>query len=392
MGKLQQAVLAAVDADQIVDLTRELVKLPSITGEEAEVAGHMADVFSDMGLNVESIEVEPGRPNVIGTLPGPRDGRTLVLNGHTDVVPPGEGWSRDPFSGELVDGKIHGRGATDMKGGLAAMVGAVQAIQRTGATLGGTLMLTAVVGEERDQIGTRRLVEDGLQADFAVITEPTELAPVIAHKGDLYYEIWVKGRAAHSSRPDAGINAIDKMAGIIVALRELAVEMTRKNHPLLGTPTLSVGTISGGVETSMVPDRCCITVDRRLLPGEALEEADAELQQVLGRLCAEDKELRVNLERIMTAPAMETPAETAVAQSVRQAAARVLGYVPDFRGEPGTTDANWLVNAADIPTVIFGPGSVAQAHQVDEFIEVDQIVKATQVLALVILDLLGLSQ
>ncbi|MGD0267359.1 MAG: M20 family metallopeptidase [Candidatus Methylomirabilota bacterium] len=386
---LHAKVLDGVNVDEVIRLTQQLVARPSVTGDEAAVASFMAHVLQDMGLDVECKDAAPGRPNVVGTLAGPAGGRTLVMNGHMDVVPPGDGWTQDPFGGKLIDGRIYGRGAVDMKAGLAAMIGAVAAVQRAGVALGGTAVLIGAVGEELDQLGTRRLVEEGLRADFGIVCEPTLLAPAIAHKGDLHYEIRVRGRQAHSSNPKLGLNAIDKMADIIVALRGLAVELARKHHPHLGSPTLSVGMIQGGTDTCVVPGDCVVSVDRRLLPNEAVEEADDEMRRLLARLSSADSDLDAHVRRTVTAPAMEISPETAVAQAARRASTEVLGYDPGFTYKAGTTDANWLVNAAGIPTVLLGPGNPAQAHQADEFVETEQIWKASRVLALMMVDLLG---
>ena len=386
---METRVAKAVDADQVIRLTQQLVTRASVTGDEAAVATYIADVLKGMGLSVECRETMPGRPNVIGVLAGPPDGRTILLNGHMDVVPPGEGWTCDPFGGLLAEGRIYGRGATDMKGGLAAMIGAISAIQRAGTRLGGTVLLTAVVGEEQDQIGTRTLVEGGLQADFALVGEPTQLVPVIAHKGDLCYRIRVQGKTAHSSAPRLGINAIDKMTDILVALRSLAAELQHKKHAHLGSPMLSVCTVEGGTDTCVVPGSCAITVDRRLLPNETAEEADGEFQRLLDRLQAIDTQLTCSVKRFTTALPMETSPDSEIAKAAHRASTAVLGYEPQFACMHSTTDASWLVNAAKIPTVIIGPGNEAQAHQADEFVEVEQVTKGAQVMALVIVDLLG---
>jgi acetylornithine deacetylase/succinyl-diaminopimelate desuccinylase-like protein len=275
-----------------------------------------------------------------------------------------------------------------MKGGLAAMIMAVKALKASGLEVGGKVLLTAVVGEEADQAGTRSLVEEGIAADCAIITEPTDLKPVIAHKGDLYYRLTTIGRAAHSSMPHLGVNAIEKMYTVISALDEIRAGLTEKSHPLLGHPTLSVGTIEGGLDTCVVPSRCTITVDRRVIPGEPIAEADRELEELLGRLRAGDPQLQVELSRFMTAPAMEISPEEQVAATVRQAIEAVTGRDPGFHGLAGTCDANYLVNVARIPTVIFGPGSVSLAHQPDEYVEISELVQATQILALALADLL----
>ena len=388
----REALLGAVEREDILKLTQELVAIPSPNppGKEKEVALYLADLFREMGLKVEMKEVYPDRPNVIAVWDSGRPGPTVILNGHMDVIPPGDGWTMEPYSGKIVDGRLYGRGSTDMKGGLAVMIMALKTVMSSGLEVEGRVMVTAVIGEEADQAGTRRLVEEGIEADYAIITEPTELKPVIAHKGNLYYRITTVGKAAHGSVPHLGVNAIEKMCTVIRGLHEVGEGLTKKrSHPLLGHPTLSVGTIQGGLETCVVPSRCTITVDRRVIPGEPVEEADEELEELLDRLRGSDPQLHVELSRFLTAPAMEISPQEKVVISVRRAIEAVTGKDPGFHGLSGTCDANYLVNVAGIPTVIFGPGSVSLAHQPDEYVEIEELVEATQILALALFDLLG---
>lgn len=387
----RQALLAAIDPEMIVQLTQDLVAIPSPNppGEEKGVAAYLARLLEQMGLRTDVQEVAPDRPNVLGTWDSGQPGPTVLLNGHTDVVPTGDGWSVDPYGGHIADGRLYGRGSTDMKGGLSCMIGALAAIQSSGLDPVGKVVVAAVVGEETDQAGIRALVAEGIEADCAIIAEPTELRPVIAHQGDLHYRITTIGKAAHSSMPHMGVNAIENMCKVIAGLREVAQSLSSREHPLLGHPNLSVGTIEGGLDTCIVPDRCTIMVDRRINPDERIELADQEIENMVKHLRECDPDMKVEVSRTVTAAAMEMSPDEKVALSVRKATEIITGKDPGFHGLPGTCDANYLVNEAGIPTVIFGPGTGAAAHRPDEYVEIEKLVQASKILALAVFDLLG---
>jgi succinyl-diaminopimelate desuccinylase len=386
----RQALLASVDSGSIVKLTQDLVAIasPNPPGEEKQVAAYLASLLEEMGLETELQEVAPNRPNVLGIWDTGKPGPTVLLNGHTDVVPTGDGWSVDPHGGRISQGRLYGRGATDMKGGIASMIGALAAIQKCGVECSGRVIIAAVVGEETDQLGTRALVEAGIKADCAIIPEPTELRPVIAHQGTLQYRISTVGKAAHSSMPHMGVNAIYDMCRVVAGLRQVAESLESRKHALLGHPNLSVGTIEGGLDTCIVPDRCTITVDRRINPDEEMELVDQEIEDMVSRLCAGNPQMQVDVSRIVTAEAMQMSPDENVALSVRRAAEVITGRDPGFHGLPGTCDANYLVNEAGIPTVIFGPGIGAAAHRPDEYVEIKSLVRASQILAVAVFDLL----
>lgn len=390
----EEKVLASISQEEVVTLAQKLVRIPSENppGEEKDVAEFLANYLEDIGLqvNVQEVDMHPGGPNVIALWGGQAEGPTLLLNGHLDVVPAGHGWTVDPYGGTIADGCLYGRGATDMKGPLAAMVGAVRAIQKSGISLRGRVMITAVVGEEQDQAGTKQLAKDGIRADFAIVGEPTGLRPVIAHKGNIYYDIVTVGRAAHAGVPHQGVNAIVKMFSVVEALDRLARELEKKRHRVLGHPTLSVGQIRGGTATNVVPDYCSMSVDRRLIPGETPEEAEREIRQVLSTISTSDPEFAADLSVPLTSLPMEIPSDESVVRSVRAGTERILGKDPGVHGFSGGTDATILVNELHIPTVVFGPGDVfEQAHKPDECIEIEELLAATRIFALTILDLLG---
>ena len=379
-----------IDASELLRLAQSLIRIPSVNppGDEAAVATYLAEYLRQAGLTVEVTEVQRGRPNLLATLEF-GEGPTVLLNGHTDVVVPGEGWLADPFAGNVNDGKLFGRGAADMKGPLAAMIEAMLALKRSGLVHRGRLILTAVMGEEYGGLGTKDLVRRGIRADHAIVGEPSELRPVIAHKGTIRFEIVVEGKAAHGSVPEAGLNAIYKMMDVVAELRSLHTRLSANRHPLVGSPTLNVGTIAGGLGTCIVPDRCAITIDRRVVPGEPVENVGRELEAILGRLRARDPELRATLTLQNIAPAMEISADQPVVHAIRRATAAVTGKDPGAHGWTATADSNLLVNELGIPTVIFGPGSIfGVAHQPNEYVAVAELDAAASIYALTLRDLL----
>jgi acetylornithine deacetylase/succinyl-diaminopimelate desuccinylase family protein len=385
-------VLLHVDAERLVRLAQDMVRIPSDNppGREVELARFLGDYLTRAGLKSELREVTPDRPNVVARLGDAGARPHLILNGHIDALPPGDGWTRDPYGGEIVDGRLYGRGATDMKGPVASLIAAVEALKESGTKLRGSVTLTAVVDEEGTQEGTRRLVQEGVVGDFAIVAEPTEFLPVAAHKGDMYIEVVTHGREAHASAPEAGINAIDQMADIIVELRGLADRLRERTHPLVGVPTLSVGTIEGGMVTPMVPGRCRITIDRRVLPNEIALEAVHQVREAVDRVSQRRPNLQADVRMVAFAPSMETDVHNPLVTALRGATARLLGHDPGVHGWAATCDANLLVNEGKTPTIVFGPGSIAdQAHKPDESVAIEDLITAAKIYALVILDLVG---
>ncbi len=388
----REAVLAQIDEGRLLRLAQDLIRFNTANppGNELALATFLVDYFRGLGLEAEVQEVSTGRANALGRL-GPAGARPhLILNGHIDTVPAGAGWTKDPYGGEVVAGRLYGRGSADMKGGLAAMIAAVEAILRSGTPLRGGVTICGVMDEEETGNGTRHTIAQGLRGDCAIIGEPTDLLPVIAHKGDMYIEVETRGVEAHASTPHAGLNAIDQMADVIVELRSLAEQLEQRPHPVVGPPTLTVGTIEGGITTCMVPGRCRVTLDRRVVPGEEPGVAVREVREAVERVRQRRPDLRAEVQMLMFAPPMETSADHPVIAAIREATAAVLGRDPGVHGWSATCDANMLVNDAGIPTVVFGPGSIAQqAHRPDESVPVRELVDAANIYALTILRLVG---
>ena len=381
----EAALLGLLDEDELVALTRALVRVPGENppGQEEATAHAFAAMCRDRGLDVDVAEAAPGRPNVVATLRG-GDAPGLLLLGHTDVVPVGSGWTADPFSGELADGAVHGRGSADMKGGLAACLLATDAVRRAGVALPGPLHLAALVDEEDTGLGIRHHVDRGLPPlAGCVVAEPTDLRTVVAARGDSYLDYRVHGRAAHSGDPSEGRNAIVGAALVVADLEQWHAELAGARHPLVGPATVSVGTVHGGQGTSIVAAECRLTVDRRLLPEE---DPDVVLGEARARLAALDlpaADLTAEVTMSMAMPGFATPADHPWSTLVDGALADAGGPGLPLGGWTAACDGGFVARAG-VPVVVMGPGSLDRAHRPDERVEVAQLVTAARAYALLI--------
>jgi acetylornithine deacetylase/succinyl-diaminopimelate desuccinylase-like protein len=357
----------------VLPLLERLVSIDSVNPGlggpgEGEIAGFVAEWAGEAGLEVEVEEAAPGRPNVIATARGSGGGRTLLLNAHTDTV--GFGGMADPLVPRTHAGRVYGRGAYDMKGGLAAcLVAAAEAATRG---LAGDVVVTAVVDEELSSVGTQSVLTR-VRADAAIVAEPTQMRVVIAHKGFVAFEIETHGRAAHGSRPDLGIDAIAKMGHVLVGLAALDRALGEQpTHPLLGSGSLHAGVVAGGSEFSTYPERCLLQAERRTLPGEPIRQVEAELQGLLDRLRATDDDFKGTW-RIVAA---RHPYEVSQAEEI----VRLVGEyadAPEPVGESYWTDAA-LIGAQTIPTVVFGPGGEG-AHAAVEWVSIADVERCAAV-------------
>lgn len=356
MDELQQLL---IDLVAINSINPDLV--PGAPGEAA-IAAFIAGWLEAAGLEVTIEEVMPGRPNVVGIARGTGGGRTLLLNGHMDTV--GVAGMTDPFSARMKDGRLYGRGAYDMKGGLAAcMMAAAEARKRA---LRGDVIVTAVMDEEYAGLGTMAVAQR-YQADGAIVAEPTELQLVVAHKGFVWLEVETQGVAAHGSRPHLGVDAIAKIGGFLVELERLGQALSlRPGHPLLGAPSVHASLIHGGTEMSSYPARCLLSVERRTLPGETAEAVEAELVAIIERLHQSDPAFRAVVRRGLVRSPLETPQRADIVIAVRRAAEDSLGRPCDLTGVSFWTDAASLW-AAGMPTVLFGPLGTG-AHAAEEWV------------------------
>jgi acetylornithine deacetylase/succinyl-diaminopimelate desuccinylase family protein len=375
-------VATAVPPDAQERVTRllcELVAIPSFGGQEARVIGHLAARFRRQGIAFRVTEVD-GKPlNIVAEIgEGPR---TFLLNSHVDTVPPGDPalWATDPLTPVQKNGKIYGRGAEDAKGCLAAMIVAFEALAARRHALPARVVLMAVGGEEWGGAGTQAELAKGFRADAAIIGESTDLTPKLAHKGVLRLEVEVTGKAAHASEPDAGINAIGAMAPIVSALDRLAGEMRQREDPRVGRASLVISTITGGVALNVIPAQCVITVDRRVLPTETETGALNEILAVATRALPAESGATVAVRTVRFVPPSSTDPNAKIVRAAEQASSHVLGRSVRAGGFTATCDMTFLVNQGHIPTVILGPGSINVAHQVNEYVPVDQLTLAVQV-------------
>ena len=379
-----------IDKGSAADLLGRLVACPSVnpTGLDDWVGGQygegaMADLLDSIvrpwGAQTRKVEFAPGRFNFIARFEGRDAGRSLMLESHADTVAV-EGMTVDPFKPAIRDGRLYGRGACDTKGSMAAMLLAIRKVLDEAGQPPVTLLLVATGDEELGAGGAHNLVAEGLCVDAAVAGEPTDLKIVYAHKGVCRFNIITEGRAAHSSEPARGVNAIVHMSRIVQLIHgELAAELTHQQHPVLGSPTISVGTIRGGSQVNVVPDRCEIRVDRRMLPGETREQILADLQGRLESLKKAAPEMTYSLQQLQRYPPLQEARDGAVAGRLAEACRRVLGGA-EFAGVAYATNAG-VFREAGVPSVVFGPGSISQAHTADEYIELDSLLNAAGVYA-----------
>jgi acetylornithine deacetylase len=378
----------SITSGDAVALARELVRVDSrnptlVAGApgEARVARVLADVLTAWGFRVEVRDAAPGRPNVIARLGNASSGgRSLMLNGHIDVVGV-EGMSHAPWDPSVRDGRLYGRGSSDMKAGIAAMcAAAARAVSASGGSLDGEIIVTAVVDEEYSSLGTRALIADGVRADAAIVTEPTILAIMPAHKGFVWIDVIVQGRAAHGSKWDVGVDAIRHAGLLLAALDALDAEsLPSREHSLLGRPSLHASTIDGGIGLSTYPDRCHFTIERRTIPGESTAMVMAEIEDAFARVRAHRPDLDASVSLIFEQPPSDVPVDAPIVRAL-DGALRACGEEVKVTGMSAWTDAA-ILNEAGIPAICFGPGDISLAHAAEEYVRIDEIERATLVLA-----------
>ncbi|GAB09760.1 hypothetical protein GOARA_046_00290 [Gordonia araii NBRC 100433] len=383
----EESLLGALSAGPIVDLASALIAERSENpgGTEASTAAALADACRLTGLEVTVTEVAPGRPNVVATLPGAPSptAPTLMFLGHSDVVPAGSGWSGDPFGARVSGGRLIGRGATDMKGGLAAIVAAMGAL--AGTELRGQVEFVCTVDEEAGGLGARSYVADRDSASGVlgcIVAEPTDLRAVRAGRGTANLDITVTGKAAHAGRPGDGCSAITVAGQVLTAIADDGRRLTEHPHPELGPATWNVGTIAGGQGINVVAADCRLGVDRRLLPDEQIDVVADDLRARFAALGLPD-EASVTVTVDSETPAFATPLDHPLTTGVVSALGSLgLDSVP--RVWSAACDAGFLHRDLGIESIVLGPGDInSQAHQVDESVAVDDLLTAAKLYALI---------
>lgn len=380
------------DRDYFIATLQQLVRINSInpafsdgSTNEASVATWVAKEMERLGMTARRFEAEPGRASVVGVLPGTGGGRSLMLYAHHDTV--GIEGMADPFSGELRDGRIYGRGSYDMKAGLAACFAAVKTLRDADVTLAGDVLIAAVADEEVASIGMQEVLRH-VTADAAIVTEPTEMTVGLAHKGFCWMEVETFGRAAHGSRYDEGIDANMHMGRFLARLDELEQRLrTSDPHPLVGPPTLHAAMLHGGSGASTYAASCKLTVERRMVPGETEDFVVGQLREIADALAAEDSTFRAEVRPTLTRGSFEVPAHAAIVRTVLDAARDVLGHTPETRGFGFWMDAAFLADAG-IETVVIGARGDG-AHANVEWADVESHVQLAGILARTAVDYCG---
>ncbi len=398
---------------QTAQVLREMTRCRSVQGQETQIQQLLAGHLERLGMEVdlwepdgEALSSHPlfasprtdfaGSPNLVGRLPGSGGGRSFLLNGHIDVVPVGdpEQWTQNPWGGELVEGRIYGRGASDMKGGVAASLMALQALQACGLRLAGDVIFESVMEEESGGAGTLAASLRGYRADAGLIPEPTGLAVFPKQQGSLWFRLTVHGHGAHGGSRYEGVSAIEKAMGVVAAVLELEKERnSRITDPLYAaTPIpvpINLGVIRGGAWPSSVPDRVVLEGRMGVAPDETIENARAQMGKAISALGQEDDWLAKHPVELEWFGARWLPCsldtESELVRALVEVVEEVRGESPAMVAAPWGTDAGLLGAAAGVPTVVFGPGIAATAHQPDEYVLLEDVTTAAEVIALMLL-------
>lgn len=367
-------------------LLKDLVSIPSVNPMgrplkgpeflEHRVTAYLEEFFRSLDVPYERQPVAPQRENIVARFDSAGARTTYVWEAHQDTVPTDQ-MTIDPFGAAIANGRLSGRGACDIKGGMAAMLGAFARLVRERPRGAANVRMACTVDEEFTFLGVQRLAKD-LKADGAVVAEPTKLQIVTAHKGVVRWHLHTTGRACHSSSPERGLNAIYRMGKILCGIEQYAEHLRQsKSDPVVGPPTLSVGMIQGGTSVNTVPDRCRIEIDRRLIPGEDPQAAPDDLDQFLRNQAKLD--FPYDIERPwLEVPALASDRSGHLAERLGRAIAGVRGRF-EITAVPYGTDAS-TISRAGIPAVVFGPGDIAQAHTSDEWVSLDEVEQASEIL------------
>jgi acetylornithine deacetylase len=418
---LAKTIRGAVQArrEDAVSLLQELVRVPSVTGEEAGVGAVVGRAFSERGLDVDTWEAtreetEPyrdhvgeqnsyeNRPNIVGTRRGTGDGRSILLNAHTDTVDPGDpaAWKGDPLSGYLEGDLLYGRGSCDMKGGLVTHLVALDALSDLGLGLRGDVTVAATVGEENGGLGALSTVLRGYRADAAIITEPTRLALVPAQGGSLIFRLKIPGRSAHAAVRDEGVSALEKFVPIFENLRELEQERNGVlSHPLYDAVSnkvpINIGVVRAGNWASTVPESLIAEGRVGLIPGEEVDPFKDLVAQRIATVAERDPWLREHPPELEWFGGQFTPAEVEpdapICTAVKEAHERVTGEAPAVEGVPYGADMRLFIHFGGMPCVMYGAGDVNVAHAPDEHISITELLTATSTVACLLADWCGVA-
>ncbi|MCH8907621.1 MAG: ArgE/DapE family deacylase [Candidatus Heimdallarchaeota archaeon] len=352
------------------------------------MARYLGDYLDNLGLETKYQRHSNGRENIIAILKGDGSGKNLMINGHLDTV--GIGGMQNPFSAEIRDGKIYGRGAFDMKGGIVSSVAAIESIIKSNIKLKGDVILCFVTDEEYGSRGTEISLEE-YSADAGIICEPTDSEIIIAHKGFIWVEIAVYGMAAHGSMPEKGVDAIINAGKVLVELDNLQNGSWKKLiHPLLGNPTLHASTIDGGLGISTYPDKCTFSIEIRTLPNQTDKMVENDLLAIFDKLSMNDHQFKAELKVTLSRQPLEVQTDETVVRLLAKAREEVISKAPTFTGVPYWTDAALLFEKG-IPTVLIGPDGDG-AHAAVEYVEIESVENIAKILEKVVLEFCGMTE
>ena len=374
----------SIDPQRVLDLAADLIRIPSVSPVgEANVAAAIGSLLRREGIEYRLEEVAPGRPNLIVEM-GDGQGPTLWFNGHLDTVPIGNrlAWCREPFGGDIHDGRMYGRGASDCKAGVAAMIHAAIALQRARVSLHGRLRFTAVMGDEEGWVGIRHLLDRGMRADAFVSTQWSTAGQIaLGYRGLCWIDVTTMGRIAHGSRPSSGINAIEQMVDVVLpALRMLELPSADATPVNIPGPSVNLSTLNGGCAPNIVPDLCSATLDYRLVSGQSGDAVVGAVEDALDRLRRAHPQLRVAHKVLLRAEPLFTEPECGLVRALGDAVERVTGLPATYFGKTGTADANLVHERLQIPAVAYGPGNDS-SHGPDEWVGIDDLVQVARVYA-----------
>ena len=414
-----ESVLQKIDSmrSEIVEFLQDIIKIPSITGQEKEIQEFIASKLKEWGVKYDMWEIDEvelvknplaekpkasykGRPMLVGIVEGTGGGRSLIFNGHIDVIPPGpkESWKYDPFGAVIKDGYLYGRGASDMKSGVAAYTMAVKAILDSGFTPKGNIYMHYVIDEEFTSNGTLAALMRGYVADGAINAEASDLEVQPSVSGSMWFTVEVKGKTASMSRIWEGVNAIEKGYKVYEAIRELYNKRLKtKKHPLYPDPrgalALFIGVFSAGSYPSAIPDKAVLRGRMGLLPEESVESAIRELKEFIYEYVKDDEWLKNNLPEVRqegyAGEGAEVPVSHPIVQTVINSYRKALGAKPVVKGHEGATDMRVLIKMG-IPTVCFGPGTITQMHANNEWVRIEDVIRAVKVMAVHIIEWSGI--
>lgn len=386
MDKLK--IIKEIENIDIPKILSDVVAIPSYENELG-IVEYIAQRLKKLNIDYELTEVAPNRQNLIASIGNGK--KSLIFNSHTDTVSSGkeENWSTNPFKLTEKDGKLYGLGSCDAKGSLVPMLVAFELLSAEQSLINGRLILQAVCCEETRGRGTLAEAKRGIKADAAIIGEPTELVPMIGHKGGLGLEITTFGKPAHASAPEEGINAISNMARLIQSLDNLADDISKRSDTLFGKASLAVTQINGGRATNIIPDQCSITIDRRLIPGETIDKARAEISAVIDKEKKNNHNFAVSIEQKIGINPCAISSEESIVQAVKDSIKEIIGDERKISGFKACCDMWCLVQHAGIPTIILGPGKLSMAHKVDEYISINELYEAAKIYTAIALNWLN---